>query len=158
MAQQCQLIVMLRIVVICTANICRSPMARLILQETLSGFNVQVDSAGVQAQHGLGADDTVTSMLNERGLHGIDQHRSKPLLSGMLPQYDLFLCMERHHLEEVLSMDSHITGRAYLFGHWTDTEISDPHLSTDERYQDALTLIQRAAQSWKDMLPLLGLV
>lgn len=148
---------MLKILVICTANICRSPMGELLLRDALSGQAVQVDSAGIHGQHGMPADETVARLLKEIGVEDIDQHASKPVVSGMIPQYDLFLCMEKHHLEDLQSISPNVTGRAYLFGHWSNLEIADPHRLTEDHYRRAMAQIQEASDAWCQKLPMLGL-
>lgn len=149
---------MLRILVICTANICRSPMGEVLLRQALSGRKVQVDSAGIHGQHGMPADTTVAMLLNENGLPEINDHKSKPVVSGMSGQYDLYLCMENHHMADLKSMIPNATGRIYLFGHWQKKEIPDPVTKPEVEYRKALASIEEAAKAWPDKLMALGLL
>lgn len=149
---------MLRILVVCTANICRSPMGEHLLRQRLKGMTVEVDSAGVSGQHGIEADPVVQKMLIEKGISEIEKHKSKPIVSGMSGQYDLFLCMESHHLSDIQQIMPSITGRAYLFGHWTSEEIPDPHNMEEPHYRLAYETIANASRHWQEKLPLLGLI
>lgn len=133
-------------------------MGELLLRDALAGHPVQVDSAGIHGQHGVKADKTVVSLLKEKSVHDIDSHLSKPVVSGMVPKYDLFLCMEKHHLEDLKSISPNVTGRAYLFGHWANLEIADPHLLSEDHYRRALKQIEDAADQWRQKLPMLGLI
>lgn len=133
-------------------------MGALILRDALSGHAVQVDSAGIDGQHGMPADATVIQLLKGLGVGDIERHVSKPVVSGMVAQYDLFLCMEKHHLNDLKVISPNVTGRAYLFGHWSDLEIADPHLLSEDHYRRTLAQIQNAADDWRQKLPMLGLL
>jgi len=69
---------MFKILVVCTANICRSPAAQHFLLQSLKGKQVTVTSAGTLALDGNAADPTIqTLMLDERlmGSQSIDRAR-----------------------------------------------------------------------------------
>lgn len=147
---------MLRILVICTANICRSPMGELFLWRALASHEVLVDSAGIHGQHGMPADATVAKLLRDDGLMQIDEHKSKPVVSGMSGQYDLYLCMEKHHMSDLKAMIPSATGRIYLFSHWQNQEILDPVNQPEVEYRKAFDAIQQAANAWPSKLQALG--
>lgn len=149
---------MLRILVICTANICRSPMGEVLLRQALGNHPAIVDSAGIHGQHGMPADDTVAKLLHENNLPEIDQHKSKPVVSGMSGQYDLYLCMENHHMVDLKAMIPNATGRIYLFGHWQKKEIPDPVTKPEVEYRKAYAAIEEAANAWPEKLTALGLL
>lgn len=149
---------MLRILVICTANICRSPMAEYLLKEALKGQAVHIASAGIHAEQGQPADPTVVKILKEQGLAGVEQHRSQPVVINMIDQFDLYLGMEQHHLDDLQHIMPSITGRAYLFGHWTGQEIADPHQLPEAHYHVAQAQIVEASKAWVKHLPRLGLL
>lgn len=133
-------------------------MGEVLLRQALKGYPVQVDSAGIHGQHGLPADETVSRLLHENRMSEIDQHKSKPLVSGMAGRYDLYLCMEEHHLDDLQKIIPSVTGRAYLFGHWSDQEIQDPHQMSEDLYRIAYNQIDQAAKAWLENLPRLGLL
>lgn len=149
---------MMRILIICTANICRSPMAEHLFKAVFKNCQVTVDSAGIHGQYGLSADGVIKKMLVAQGLDSIRHHQSKPLTSSMSGQYDLYLCMENHHLDALQKMIPSVTGRAYLYGYWENEEILDPHARSEEHYLLALQKITKATQDWFDKLPQLGML
>ncbi|MGV1015858.1 MAG: hypothetical protein ACOYBW_00615 [Fluviibacter phosphoraccumulans] len=149
---------MLRILVICTANICRSPMAEYLLKEALRGQAVHIASAGIHGQPGIPADPIVSKMLAEQGINAIEQHQSQAVVTNMIDQFDLYLCMEQHHLDELQIIMPSVTGRAYLFGHWTGQEIADPHQLPEAHYLVAHAQIIEATRAWVSHLPRLGLL
>lgn len=149
---------MLRILIVCTANICRSPMAQYLLKAALKDRQVEIDSAGIQGQYGHEPDDTVVKLLEAQGIVDIKHHRSKPMVSGMAGQYDLFLCMEKHHLSDLQQIMPSVIGRAYLYGHWSNQEIGDPHNLSEAHYHVAHEQIMKASQQWLEKLPQLGML
>lgn len=133
-------------------------MAQLLLKRALSGHDVEITSAGIHGQHCMPADPTVNKMLHEAGLPEIDAHQSKPVVSGMAGQYDLYLCMENHHVSDLKSMIPSATGRVYLFGHWQKQEIPDPVAKPEVEYRKAYAAIDVAAQAWPQKLKAMGLL
>lgn len=131
-------------------------MGEVLLRQALKGHPAEVDSAGIQGQHGMPADDTVAKLLHENGLPEIDTHKSKPVVSGMSSQYDLYLCMENHHMADLKSMIPSATGRIYLFGHWLKKEIPDPVMMPEIEYRKAYQTIAEAAEAWPQKLQALG--
>lgn len=133
-------------------------MAEYLLKEALRGQAVHIASAGIHGQPGIPADTIVTKILAEQGITGIEQHQSQPVVTSMIDQFDLFLCMEQHHLDELQVIMPSVTGRAYLFGHWAGQEIADPHQMPEAHYLVARAQITEATQSWVSHLPRLGLL
>ncbi len=97
----------LRILVVCTANICRSPMAAALLTEAFADHDIEVEvsSAGFLFE-GHPASDTATKVLRERGLD-LQAHRSRVIDGPLVADADLVLTMERRHARElVLEFDN----------------------------------------------------
>lgn len=89
-----------RVLIVCTANICRSPVVEAILRQRLRqrGLSWQVASAGTLAMSGYAASKHGVTVLAERGLD-ISAHRSSEVTSDDVQQSDLVLCMEQSHVE-----------------------------------------------------------
>ncbi|HYD82910.1 MAG TPA: low molecular weight protein arginine phosphatase, partial [Opitutus sp.] len=76
------------ILVVCTANICRSPMAAGLLRHALAGQpeplrSLKVISAGVAARHGERVSENSVIALRKVGID-VSQHTSQPLTQDML--------------------------------------------------------------------------
>lgn len=101
----------MRIVFVCTGNLCRSPVAeRLALawaRESLAGSpelaGVEVLSAGTQAVAGRPMDPASASSLQRLGGDRLD-FTSRPLTPDLVADADLVLTMTREHRREVLRM------------------------------------------------------
>ena len=90
------------VLVVCTGNISRSPMAELIIRNSVGGGrDLVVSSAGVHALVGQPMDAAAATVMRELGLDPAD-HRARQFESAMAAEADLILTAERHHLETVL--------------------------------------------------------
>jgi len=149
---------MFHILVVCTANICRSPAAEHILVESLKSLSVKVDSAGTSAQNHCDADSNMIKYMALRGYLNLSEHRSKMLLPSDLLKYDLILCMENRHIQEAEAMQSNAKGKVKLLGHWNGgEEIADPVGRSAIFYERAIDQMQLMAKQWTQKITLLGL-
>jgi protein-tyrosine phosphatase len=94
----------LRILVVCTANRCRSPVAEVLLWRALTVRDVPaiVRSAGF-LEAGWPVDETTRGVMLERGVD-LRSHRSRTISSETLGDFDLILAMERRHARELVVM------------------------------------------------------
>ncbi|GII98891.1 protein-tyrosine phosphatase [Sediminihabitans luteus] len=92
---------MFRIMTVCTGNICRSPMAEVVLRARFAeaglGDVVVVDSTGVSDEEaGNPIDPRARAVLAERG-YAVPEHTARQVLSTDLPARDLVLPMTARH-------------------------------------------------------------
>ncbi|WZH52227.1 MAG: adenylyl-sulfate kinase [Nocardioides alkalitolerans] len=90
----------LRVLVVCTANICRSPYLQLALQAA-AGQSVEVTSAGT---HGFVDKEMDAEMAAQATARGLDPagFRSRPLTRELVAAADLVLTAEARHRTFVL--------------------------------------------------------
>ena len=149
---------MLNILVVCTANICRSPAAAAFLNRALTSERFNVDSAGTMAIDGNRADLIVQDMMAERGYPDLAQHRSSRLMLFHLKKYQLILCMENSHLINLHSTSPVSVGRSMLLGHWHGgREVQDPTGKSRDVYKDSLDEIQLLSSQWANKIIAMGL-
>ena len=88
-----------RVLVVCTANVCRSRAAEELLRDALAGAGVPavVTSAGVRAVDGAPACATMVRLLRERGLRLDEAEGARRVTSELLEGQDLVLVPERVH-------------------------------------------------------------
>jgi protein-tyrosine-phosphatase len=92
-----------RILLVCSGNTCRSPMAEVLLRRALEarGWSpVDVRSAGVSAHPGAQATDAAVRTAERHGLD-LTRHRSTPLDPPLIAWADLILTMTSAHLAAV---------------------------------------------------------
>jgi protein-tyrosine phosphatase len=91
---------MARVLVVCTGNVCRSPIAegllRAALEAKLGDQAPSVASAGTMGWVGSGADPASVEAAAERGVD-ISAHRARELRSDEVLAADLVLAMARDH-------------------------------------------------------------
>lgn len=92
----------MQILVVCTANICRSPMFAGLLRRDLTAISApfEVSSAGLLDWDQPADPAAVMAMAG----HAVDisEHRSRPVRSLDLSSYGLILTMTREHLREIV--------------------------------------------------------
>lgn len=95
------------VLVVCTANICRSPMAQAFLQRSLdvAGVGASVSSAGTSGlvEWGMPAAPEAAQVLAEMGLD-LTGHSSRALTAQQLLSADLVVGMAREHLRDAAVM------------------------------------------------------
>ncbi|MEZ5143956.1 MAG: hypothetical protein R2726_15770 [Acidimicrobiales bacterium] len=103
----------MRILVVCTGNVCRSPMAEAMLRARLAarGVAASVSSAGT-ATEDRPASDEVLELLAPRGLDG-SGHRSRLIEPVLLGDADLVLAMARLHVRDATLVDPSVFGRTF---------------------------------------------
>lgn len=109
--------IMKQILVVCTANICRSPVVAGLLQQHLDGAGLDttilVRSAGTYARPGKPVWEPICALMAERRID-LQRHRSQPISSEMVQAADLIVVMEESHRQSVFYLDPRALRKAFL--------------------------------------------
>ncbi len=133
------------ILVVCTANICRSPMAEGLLQHALAAEGpplrgLPVVSAGLAARPGEPVSAHSVTAMRKVGVD-ISAHRARPLTQELLDGALAVFCMTRSHCSLIELQASPVPARLHLLrafaGAGGDPEIADPFGGTLAHYEQS---------------------
>ncbi|TFE36412.1 hypothetical protein E2553_42365 [Paraburkholderia dipogonis] len=142
----------MKILVLCRANVCRSPMAQCVLRqsiEDISGFIV--DSAGIWGAVGKKMHPLAYKVLNDRGYRATFE-TAKLVLGGNIAWADLIFVMDKAQRKELIARFPMASGKIWLLGHWLGIEIKDPVGGDYEFFSATLNAIEKSVQSWLPVL------
>lgn len=143
------------ILVVCTGNICRSPLGERLLQQHLPALSIA--SAGTCGLAGHPADRRARQIAAMHGLSLADRV-ARPLTAAMMREYDLILAMEPGQINRISLMAPEVRGKALLFGQWLRVqEIPDPYGKSIEAFDYVFRLLGEASQEWTNRLTGKGL-
>jgi len=92
----------LRVLFVCTGNVCRSPMAELFFLACAAPGSVEVTSAGLAALVDDPIDTSAAIVLADVGLDPT-RHRARQFTPELAMAADLVLAAEREHRDDVIA-------------------------------------------------------
>lgn len=138
------------VLVVCTGNVCRSPIGERLLRRQLPGKFIA--SAGIAAMADFPADPQALSVAQEYGL-SLEGHFARQLTPRLIRDYDLILVMERRHIEAISDTAPEARGRTLLFSQWVDKrDIPDPYRRDREAFHYVYRLLDSAGERWSNKL------
>ena len=136
-----------RILFVCTANICRSPMAAgifsKIIEEKGESEQWNIESAGTWGLEGESASIGSQTVMNELGID-ISNHRARRVDYDLLESFDLILTMESGHKEALRVEFPELSDRVFILSEMINVEedITDPIGGPIEEYKVCADLIE----------------
>ncbi len=137
------------ILVLCTGNICRSPMAEGILKKYLNSDKFNVISAGTNTTDGFPASSFVIEICKENGID-ISRHKSKSINKNIVQKSDIILVMEEEHFLAIKRYFPSVIKKTFLlkkFPEWSEDidftyNIDDPISYDFEEYGEIFNEIE----------------
>lgn len=128
-----------RLLVVCTANRARSPMAEVIARDLVqrAGLEVVVGSAGF-LEPGWPAEPEARRVAARRGLD-LSEHRSRQLDDDAVDASDLILAMTRDHVLDLTSQWPRAATRTFALGEVALLTRSAPEAVTSEAWRQWAT-------------------
>jgi L-threonylcarbamoyladenylate synthase len=132
---------------VCTANLCRSPMAEIHLRNLTGNPNrVNIISAGTCAMTGMGIYEESKKILKANNLN--TEHASRQLTKPLIKWADLILVMEKMHKNYIKSISPENKNKIAFFGNFKsnkkDHTIDDPAGKDTEACKKTFELIKEA--------------
>lgn len=104
----------MKIMFICTGNICRSAMAHAMLEKKAKeeNKNIEVYSCGIFAENG---DVPIYEGIEAMREYGIDlsNHRATNIRNSNIENMDVILCATTAHKNNVINMYPKLAGRVF---------------------------------------------
>lgn len=154
-----------RVAVVCLGNICRSPIADVVLRRALerAGISdrVAVESSGTGDWHlGHPMDRRAASALGAAGYDG-SQHRARQFTEDWYAEHDLILAMDESNYRDVVALapdEETAKERVRMFREYDpradygDLEVPDPYYGGDDGFTHVLRIVERTSAGLADAL------
>ncbi|MGE5674888.1 MAG: low molecular weight protein arginine phosphatase [Mycobacterium leprae] len=135
-----------RVLIVCSGNTCRSPMAAALLdklwRQSNPAWELSIVSAGTSAYPGAEASQHALTAMQKRQID-LSGHRSRMVDDALLSSVDLVLTMTHRHKEHILNLMPELAGRVFAMGEYAgdNRDVPDPFggsLSVYEETADAM--------------------
>jgi protein-tyrosine-phosphatase len=131
-----------RVLFVCTANVCRSPMAQAIFNALAKDRDLpfRAQSAGTASLEGEPMAPNAVAALEEVGIYP-EAHSARQLSAKMLEEAELVLAMSPRHVATLRQLRENSLGQVHILPEYAsgDTEgIPDPYGHTMATYRSTL--------------------
>ncbi|MDQ3963767.1 MAG: hypothetical protein M3277_07655 [Actinomycetota bacterium] len=143
----------MKVVMVCTGNLCRSPMAEGLLRAAAErkGCALEVTSVGTWAHFGYPAMPESVIVLKNKGID-IAGHRSRPIDLAELSAADIVVAMTSVHLKELLDLAPEVKPKLVLMNELVELALEgELPPSAEERVE---RLLGAARPKWRRALDL----
>ena len=146
----------LMVLLVCTGNTCRSPMAEVLCRKMiaeklgckpaeLGDRGVMVMSAGLSAMMGARPSPEAVSVMSKMGLQLAD-HESQPLTAQLVRHADIIWTMTRSHRQAIVTQWPEAQGRTFVLTQ-DQSDIADPIGGPVEYYEKCAQQIKLELES-----------
>ena len=152
----------MKILFICTGNICRSPAADAIMKHRLNKLNIKniyVDSAGTHGYHAGEKPDPRTLAEGKKRNIPFKNIVSRQVCYNDFEQFDLILTMDRgHYLTLQSQQPQNSKANLQLLLKYVDfnnlDEVSDPYYGIDNGFITMFDILEEAIDKLLEKIPI----
>jgi protein-tyrosine phosphatase len=139
----------MRVVMVCTGNICRSPMMERVAarQAEKAGLNVTFTSGGTSSEEAGNPIDHRARRVLERAGYDAGHHRAHQVTAKEVAEADLVIAAEEHHRQRLLRLAPQADIRllsAFDPDLADGTGLPDPWYGPPEDFDQTLTAVEAA--------------
>ncbi len=144
----------IKILIVCMGNICRSPTGEAVLKAKAKqlGVLVEVDSAGTIGYHQGGLPDERARAAGEKRGYSFAGIRARKVIDSDFEQFDYILAADGANLEDLMLRcpKSHQHKLSLFLSHSPSSyeEIPDPYYGGDQGFELVLDLIEQASEQF----------
>src|SRR5699024_107623 len=132
----------------CTGNICRSPLAELLLHQALADLPVTTHSAGTHALVGRPMTDPQLAIARNLDIESPDEHRAQQLTLDNVENADLILAMGREYRSEAVRFTPKVLRKAFTLRELARiTEVVADEDLIFEKSDDVVTRLRRTVEA-----------
>lgn len=136
---------MKHILTVCVGNICRSPLAQVLLAREFPDKTIW--SAGLGALVGNPADPLIVEVALAQGLD-LSAHRAQQVTGWMCQNAELILVMEQGHKAQLEQQYPLVRGKVFRLGEFGQFDIADPYRQPKAAFEAACAAIVRGVADW----------
>ena len=151
----------LTVLLVCTGNTCRSPMAEAILRRLMSERFASyfaegqpppavAVSAGLSAFPGGPASPEAISVMKQKGL-SLVHHQSRAVSDRLIMQADLVLTMTKSHRNAIVQRWPELSSKTHLLSN-NHGDVSDPFGGSESVYAACAVQIEQYLRGWVDQI------
>lgn len=140
---------------VCTANICRSPMAEGLARDYAQrrGWSVECRSGGIMGLIDKNAAKNAVRVLKEINID-ISEHKSQGITQELVDWADHILVMELRHAIKLRERHDNLGTKVLQLGSFGGlVEVDDPVGGWRWRFRTSRDNIKRCVESFMDNLP-----
>ena len=142
-----------KVLVLCLGNICRSPIAHVMLQEMAkeNQLHLEVDSAGLTAMVGWEASPHSVTLMEARNI-SLKDHVAKQVTEALVKEADLILVMDDEQRQMLERKFHQACGKTFRIGHHSDFDVEDPYEKEHAAFEACTVKIEKGLIEWLDYL------
>jgi len=140
---------MIKILMVCLGNICRSPLAEGILKSKLKDKKFIVESAGTSGFHSGSSPDPRSIAIAKKNNIDITKQKSRAFISNDFDIFDHIFVMDYSNYKDVIRLARNQKEKEKVklildYPYSTLNEVPDPYYGGDDGFSKIFAIIEKA--------------